>query len=106
MFLGVHDAAEKLATLSRDSRPGIVLTADVKTMSRLHEESPTFTEVNLGGLHTGPGRVACLRYVYLSAEEEGQLAALAARGVRITAQDLPVSRPTPLQEILDRRRAS
>ena len=106
VFATVAAAADQLPILERDSRRGIVLTGDVQTMARLHERSPTFSEVNLGGLHTAPGRVACLRYVYLSEGDEAQLGELAARGVRVTAQDLPVSRQTPLAELLARRKAS
>jgi mannose/fructose/N-acetylgalactosamine-specific phosphotransferase system component IIB len=104
-FADVSDAAKKLSQFSSDPRKGIVLTGDVETMSRLHEQSPTFTNVNLGGLHTGPGRVPCSRYVYLSSVDESQLQALAARGVRISAQDLPVSREIPLDELIERRRS-
>jgi mannose/fructose/N-acetylgalactosamine-specific phosphotransferase system component IIB len=106
IFADVAEGARRLGQLSRDPRPGIVLTGDVLTMTRMHEQSPTFSEVNLGGLHTGPGRVACARYVYLSANEENQLRSLEERGVRVTAQDLPVSRQIPLDELIERRHAS
>ena len=105
-FATVAQACVRLPELQADKRRGIVLAPDVKTMLSLHECSPTFTKVNLGGIHTGPGRAPCLRYVYLSSAEEAQLRALAARGVQITAQDVPACHPTPLEEILGRRRAS
>ncbi len=106
IFASVANGAARLPQLAKDARRGIVLTSDVQTMARLHEGSPTFAEVNLGGMHTGPGRIACARYVYLSSADEEQLRALAATGVRVTAQDLPVSKQIPLEELIERKRAS
>jgi PTS system mannose-specific IIB component/fructoselysine and glucoselysine-specific PTS system IIB component len=106
MFESVEGGCRRLSTLQSDKRCGIVLTSDVRTMRRLHECSASFNEVNLGGIHTGPGRSPCLRYVYLSDDEEEHLMALAARGVTVTAQDLPVSSPTSLKVVLQRRRSS
>jgi PTS system mannose-specific IIB component/fructoselysine and glucoselysine-specific PTS system IIB component len=106
IFASLIGACERLAELQEDVRRGILLTPDVRTMLRLHECSPSFTHVNLGGVHTGPGRAPCLRYVYLSDADETDLRALAARGVTITAQDVPICHPTPLEEVLQRRRAS
>jgi PTS system mannose-specific IIB component/fructoselysine and glucoselysine-specific PTS system IIB component len=105
IFAGVDDACERLADLAADRRRGIVLTADVETMISLHECSPLFRDVNIGGMHTAPGRSPCLRYVYMSDAEEEHLRSLSARGVRITAQDLPSCAPVPLDEILRRRKA-
>jgi mannose/fructose/N-acetylgalactosamine-specific phosphotransferase system component IIB len=106
IFASVEDGCARLSTLQADSRRGLVLTSDVRTMRRLHECSPSFNSVNLGGIHTGPDRSPCLRYVYLSDDEEAHLLALAARGVTVTAQDLPISSPTPLNELLQRRRSA
>jgi mannose/fructose/N-acetylgalactosamine-specific phosphotransferase system component IIB len=103
-FANVSDGAKQLAQLAQEPRRGILLTGDIATMVRLHQASPTFSEVNLGGVHTGPGRIAYSRYVYLSADEESHLRGLAGRGVQVTAQDLPVSRQIPLEELLDGRR--
>jgi PTS system mannose-specific IIB component/fructoselysine and glucoselysine-specific PTS system IIB component len=41
-----------------------------------------------------------MRYVFLSPDEERQLRALEARGVTITAQDVPGAKPIPLDEML------
>ena len=54
--------------------------------------------VNLGGLHHRPGRAPRLRYVYLSDAEAAQLKALAARGIEVTAQDVPTAPPVPLED--------
>jgi PTS system mannose-specific IIB component/fructoselysine and glucoselysine-specific PTS system IIB component len=105
-FLSVADACRQLPAFQNDSRRGLLITGDVRNMTRLHECSPSFTRVNLGGVHTGPGRAPCLRYVFLSDDEADELRRLANRGVTITAQDLPACPPTELDEVLRRRKAS
>ena len=53
---------------------------------------------NLGGIHHRTGRTERLRYVYLTDAEAAQLRELAARGIEITAQDVPTARPVPVAE--------
>jgi PTS system mannose-specific IIB component/fructoselysine and glucoselysine-specific PTS system IIB component len=56
--------------------------------------------VQLGGIHQGPGRRERLPYVFLSDQEVEELKALEARGVVITAQDVPSRRPVPLEDVV------
>jgi mannose/fructose/N-acetylgalactosamine-specific phosphotransferase system component IIB len=86
-----------------DRRPGIVLTGTVASMLHIVESVPAIKAVNLGGLHHQPGRRQRLRYVFLTDAEVDDLTRLAARGVTITAQDVPACRPIPLVEILNGR---
>jgi PTS system mannose-specific IIB component/fructoselysine and glucoselysine-specific PTS system IIB component len=72
----------------------------VDTMRRLIDVAPSITAVNLGGVHHAEGRVQRLRYVFLTPAEEDMLRALEARGVTITAQDVPSARPVPLADVL------
>jgi mannose/fructose/N-acetylgalactosamine-specific phosphotransferase system component IIB len=99
-FVTALDAAIRLDDWRTDARSGIVLTGDIDTMRRLIDAACGIGEVNLGGVHYRADRVQRLRYVYLSPEEERTLRALAARGVRITAQDVPAARPLPLEDVL------
>ncbi|HEX3865451.1 MAG TPA: PTS sugar transporter subunit IIB, partial [Gemmatimonadaceae bacterium] len=66
---------------------------------RLVEEGGVCT-VNVGGIHSRAGRTQHLRYVFLTPEEEEQLRSLAARGVVVTAQDVPNARPISLADLL------
>jgi mannose/fructose/N-acetylgalactosamine-specific phosphotransferase system component IIB len=108
-FVSVDDAARHFAEYKADPRPGIVLTGDIATMRRLvdavarAEGNGAVRQVNLGGLHHRPGRAQRMRYVFLTGEEEGALRDLAARGVTVTAQDVPATRPVPLDEVLAAR---
>lgn len=98
-FADVAAAAREHPKWASDERAGIVLTADIDTMARLAAKA-AITEVNLGGIHHASGRTQRLRYVFLSPDEEQSLRALAERGVKISAQDVPGGRPVELGELL------
>ena len=101
VFASVDEAAGRLADYESDERRGIVLTGDIGSMRRLVEANTHFRKVNLGGIHHRAGRAQRLRYVFLAPDEEAELRAMAARGVEITAQDVPSARPVPLASVLD-----
>ena len=101
LFASVDDAARHLGDYERDERRGIVLTGDIASMRRLIESNGHIRKVNLGGLHHRAGRIQRLRYIFLAPDEEAELRALAARGVDITAQDVPSARPLPLAAVLE-----
>ena len=99
-FHTVEDAAKQLPTYQSDARRGALLTGDIETMARLIELTRTITRVNLGGIHHRTGRTQRLRYVFLAPDEEKALRALAARGVDVSAQDVPAARPLALNDVL------
>jgi D-glucosaminate PTS system EIIB component len=99
-FESVSAAAQHLLDYQRDGRRGLLLTGDIDTMRRLIETTNGIRAVNLGGIHHRLGRVQRLRYVFLSPEEESQLRSLSARGIDVTAQDVPAARPLTLGEVL------
>ena len=98
-FLNVSAAIDELPRYRADSRHGILLTGDIDTMRRL-VEAGGISAINLGGIHHRTGRTQRLRYVFLNEDEEIALRDLAARGVAVTAQDVPGARPIPLDDIL------
>jgi PTS system mannose-specific IIB component/fructoselysine and glucoselysine-specific PTS system IIB component len=100
IFASVNEAGEQLSTYENDPRRGIVLTGDIDSMRRLVEANGHVKRVNLGGIHHRAGRVQRLRYVFLTPAEEKELRALAARGIEITAQDVPSARPISLDDVL------
>ena len=99
-FDTVDQAVERHARYAADPRPGIVLTGSIETMARLTARAPAIRRVNVGGVHHKAGRVQHLRYVFLTPTERDALRALAARGVDVTAQDVPSARAVPLAEML------
>jgi mannose/fructose/N-acetylgalactosamine-specific phosphotransferase system component IIB len=100
-FDAVDTAATNLVQYQDDRRRGLLLTGDIDTMARLVDATDSIQRINVGGIHHRPGRMQRLRYVFLSPEEEAELRALAARGVEVTAQDVPAARPVPLDELLN-----
>ena len=99
-FASVKEAVERHADFAADPRPGILVVGDIATMARLTAGVPEIRTVNVGGLHHRPGRVEKLRYVFLTPEEERELRDLSARGIAVTAQDVPASSPIPLDQFL------
>ena len=99
-FTSVEDAGRRMQEFAAAEAPGIVLTGDIETMRRLAELTPGIKAVNLGGIHHRAGRKQRLRYIFLTPDEERDLRGLAARGVVITAQDVPSARPMPLEDVL------
>jgi PTS system mannose-specific IIB component/fructoselysine and glucoselysine-specific PTS system IIB component len=108
-FESVDGAALAHARYRADPRPGILLTGTVDAMARFvsaaraADPAGAPRTVNLGGLHHRPGRVPRMRYVFLDADEERALRALAADGLAVTAQDVPNARPVPLADVLSGR---
>ncbi len=98
-FNTVEDAVRELPKYRSDPRKGILLTGNIETMRRIAEQAHV-DAVNVGGLHARPGRVQRVRYVFLTPQEEQELRALAAGGVRVTSQDVPGARPIPLESLL------
>jgi mannose/fructose/N-acetylgalactosamine-specific phosphotransferase system component IIB len=99
-FHDVAGAAREYRRYALDARAGILLTGDIATMRQLVDAVPDIRAVNIGGIHHKPGRAQKLRYVFLTGEEEQGLRALAARGVDVSAQDVPSARPIPLAAVL------
>jgi mannose/fructose/N-acetylgalactosamine-specific phosphotransferase system component IIB len=99
-FEDLSAAATNLAGYQSDDRRGLLLTADITSMTQLCDATGTIRKVNVGGIHHKVGRIQRLRYVFLNRQEEEQLRALEARGIEVTAQDVPGARPMPLSEVL------
>lgn len=99
-FMSLDEAVRAAPTLAGARERVLVLTGSVGTAVRLAERAREISALNLGGVHDGRGRTPRLSYVYLSDEEVDELRRAAARGVRVTAQDVPTARPVPLEQLL------
>jgi D-glucosaminate PTS system EIIB component len=98
IFASVDQAADGFAKWQADPRVGILLVADVDTAVALASRVPQVRRFNVGGVHHRAGRTERLRFVYLTDDEAAKLRALAARGVEVTAQDVPTARAVPIGE--------
>ncbi len=91
-------AIERLPSVEASKEPVIVLTEDLGTMLRLVAGGVSIEEINVGGIHAGAGRRRILPYVCLDEDDMGRIRALEARGVHVTAQDVPTASPVRLVE--------
>lgn len=99
-FQTLASARDRVPAWAGDPRPVCILTGDVPTLSGLVAGSGgLIRQVNLGGLHAGPGRRERLPYLFLSDEELAALRALAARGVEVTARDVPSAGPVRPEDL-------
>ena len=99
-FETVAGALARLPDYQQMPEPGLLLTGDTATMRRLVDGGAAIPRVNIGGVHHRAERQPRLRYVFLSPNEEADLNAIAARGVVVTAQDLPSASLVPLADVL------
>ena len=96
IFASVEEAARQMASWQTDPRVGILLVGDVDTAVSLVEHAPQVHTFNVGGVHHRAGRTERLRFVYLTDDEAAKLRQLAARGVEVTAQDVPTAPAIPV----------
>jgi mannose/fructose/N-acetylgalactosamine-specific phosphotransferase system component IIB len=102
-FLNVDEARAALPEWQSEPAHTFVLVRDVPTLSRLASDGLLHgLEVNLGGIHSAPGRHRVLPYLFLSDDELLDLHRIANSGIVITARDVPASRAIPLDELPDR----
>jgi PTS system mannose-specific IIB component/fructoselysine and glucoselysine-specific PTS system IIB component len=94
----VAEATARMAEWDADPRVGIVVAADISSMAALAENCHRVKRITVGGIHHRPGRTERLRFVYLSDAEAEELKRLAARGIEVSAQDVPTARAVPLAE--------
>ncbi|MEX2157503.1 MAG: PTS sugar transporter subunit IIB [Gemmatimonadales bacterium] len=98
VFASVDEAAEKMAVWEADQRVGILLVGDIDTAAALATRANQVKRINVGGIHHRAGRSERLRYVYLTDDEAAKLRQLAARGIDVSAQDVPSARAVPVGE--------
>jgi mannose/fructose/N-acetylgalactosamine-specific phosphotransferase system component IIB len=98
--LSVQEALLEETRMAVLAERSILLFPGVEEPLRLKRGGFPLTEVNVGGLHHAPGKVALFPYVYLDERDKESLRALAALGVRLTAQDLPTNPAHRLEPLL------
>ncbi len=98
VFVSTAQAVQRLSEWERDPRVGFLVAGDIDTLAALSNDSHRVARINLGGLHHRPGRSPRLRYVYLSDDEAAKLKALVAKGIDVSAQDVPTAPPVPLKD--------
>lgn len=99
-FLTAAEAASRLLGWEAGKERILVLVGTIGTAAELLRRAPGgLRQLNLGGIHAGPGRRERLRYLYLSDDELALLTRMAERGLDVSAQDVPTSRPVALRDL-------
>lgn len=100
-FASVEDALARLPGWLESEERVLILTRTIDSMNRLASTGLLRgEEVNIGGIHHGPGRVRVLRYVFLSDDEKAALVELSGAGATVTARDVPGARGVGLDELV------
>lgn len=98
-FVTVAQAALRVGEWEGSSRRTMLVMGDISAAARLCQLAPQLRKLNLGGIHQTPGRRQRLPYVFMTDGEVEVLKQLMARGVEVTAQDVPTARPVPISEL-------
>jgi mannose/fructose/N-acetylgalactosamine-specific phosphotransferase system component IIB len=100
-FASVASARAELSQWQEDTDRTVVLIRDCQSLERLSAEGALKDlKVNLGGLHSAPGRERVLPYLYLSDEDRESLRRVEEAGAKISAQDVPGTKPFSLAELI------
>ena len=75
--------------LAADGVPTLVLFRDVKGAVDARERGLPDGVLNIGNVHSGPGRVSVSRSVYLDESDSRALALLAQSGMKVRVQSVP-----------------
>lgn len=101
LFVDVDTGRRDFARWRAEPRRVVVLVRDLETLHRLAAGGRLRGEAaNLGGIHHAPGREPVLPYLFLSPAQRETLREIAGEGVSLSAQDLPATRPVPLEQLL------
>jgi PTS system mannose-specific IIB component len=85
--------------LASDSVPTLVLFRDVKAAVDARERGLPDGMLNLGNVHSGPGRVSVSRSVFLDENDSRALALLAQSGMKVRVQSVPSEPAFPLVDL-------
>jgi mannose/fructose/N-acetylgalactosamine-specific phosphotransferase system component IIB len=99
--VSVAEALTPAVLAEIESERTLLLMSGTEDAVRLLEGGFPLTELNVGGLHHAPGKREVLPYVFLDETDRGRLRAVAARGVRVAARDLPSNPSHPIESWID-----
>ncbi len=84
------------ASLAKDQVPTLVLFRDVQAAVNARERGLPDGVLNVGNVHSGPGRVQVTRSVFLDERDRQALAQLAQGGMKVSVQAVPSEAAQPL----------
>jgi mannose/fructose/N-acetylgalactosamine-specific phosphotransferase system component IIB len=103
----IHSVDEVIDLISQDGfkkEKTILLVDSPLDILRMVEKGVQIDLVNVGGIHSKPGRKKVLPYLYLSAEEISTFKKLFLLGIRCECRDVPLADKKDLSIILEKLR--
>lgn len=88
-ILSIAEAAAFLLSDEHTHEKIILLTGSAGEMAGMVGMGLTLTQVNVGGLHFGPGKKEMLPFVYLGRLDFNPLQQLLDKGITLSAQQVP-----------------
>lgn len=99
--ISICSIAEAAAELnSGENTHTLVLVRGPKELKALRDAGASFDKVNVGNVHTGPGRVKLTKEVHATQEELGIWRGLAEAGIALEAQWLPGQNKTDIGKLV------
>jgi mannose/fructose/N-acetylgalactosamine-specific phosphotransferase system component IIB len=95
----VAEAAARHAAEETAAGGAFLLVRDLMTALALVENGVRVASFNVGGLHYAPGKDKVHESVYLDDRDRAAIRALLQRGVALPVQDVPASRPVPIETL-------
>jgi len=99
IVLSVADGAATHGAEAQRAGGAFLLMRSLATALALVERGAHIPVLTLGGLHYAAGKDKISDYVYLDEADRSAARALLSRGVRLEVQDVPASRPQPLESL-------
>jgi mannose/fructose/N-acetylgalactosamine-specific phosphotransferase system component IIB len=100
-ILDVDSIVKMSAGNEQDFKQTIMLVNSPQTIAELVAHQFPIKKVNVGGIHFREGRKKYLPYLYLDQDEFNSFRQLAANGIECYCQDMPNSKPIPLESVLN-----
>jgi mannose PTS system EIIAB component len=100
--VSVADALKPETRAAAERERTVLLFPGLEEPLLLVDAGFPLVELNLGGMHHAPGREEVLPYLFLDGADRERLTRLAARGVKIEAQDLPANPTHDMTELISR----
>ena len=97
--VSVADAAAAYSAEAEAPGAAFLLLRGLPAALALVEAGAPIARFNVGGLHHAPGKTKVGEYVYLDDADRAAARALHARHVALEVQDVPASRPVPLESL-------
>ncbi|MGI6607945.1 MAG: PTS system mannose/fructose/N-acetylgalactosamine-transporter subunit IIB [Erysipelotrichaceae bacterium] len=102
VFFTVEETASKILDGTYDNKKVMILTKSCYQIADLIEKGVNITEINLGNLRSGEGKVAIANMVYASKDEIRVWKELSSKGIKLYAQSIPSNPSTNINEALQK----